>query len=474
MSEPTATPQSPDPLTTFLESFNFSKLDDGELATGVNAFVAMCNALCVLEGPGSSVTDDKVGISYATGVNLLSFIPKTSRVIAERVIGPIQNLQDVFLRRVTRVIQRRQLLTTIRRNRDLVTHPEKEAALGAHNTPLYQLDPDAPEYAPYDFFTEKQATRRNVPYLQPRFVAVGTKPKNVEADLAQVHLGHALLHAPFSRIEEVEAMDEVLNGVMRGSHRPAATKDEPFPGCVGGQVIATVTVPIFSALMKPGLSDATWPTHVVWLPPLLKDGDQRLKVPNEKPNAFDLIAGYQRALKAVLNNRLAGEDPVPCRATGFHLRHVRLLHKIAKLRGLDLVTVDHFANLFVTLYRGIALMVQHSNSNWPAGFTQDGLEALVLSIAATSGSFVEKQRERGKIDIKREEARRIYDKLADGPQSPRDLCRRFDRLAVANCKAALLLLQEWGLIAEENGRWQQVENPEDARRVIETSAIVLS
>ena len=68
---------------------------------------------------------------------------------------------------------------------------------------------------------------------------------------------------------------------------------------------------------------------------------------------------------------------------------------------------------------------------------------------------------------------RIYEKLVEGPQTARDLCRRFHRLPIKECLSSLQLLETWGLVSVEDGRWGHTETTENPHRVIETSVIDL-
>jgi hypothetical protein len=461
------TPAAPDELAILLSGLDLTRIGDGSIYAGVSLLVVMCNALCALEGPDSRVIDEESGIPHATGVNLLCHDPVAVRVLQERVLPPIHRLQNFVLQRLHTMRRREARATPVQRSR------ADKMLFDVLKAPFQPFDETIAPLTPPDFFEENETVRRELASTHPRFVAAGTKSKDVEADLAQAHMGHVLMCPVFSRIEEVEAMDTVLNDVMSRSHRPSATKDHPFPGCTGGRVVVSITPPIQEALTTPGLCSATWHTRVVWLPRALYRDGEPLRAPQSTTNIklFNLLGHYEAALKRVLNPRLGGEALQPPKLRGAHRIHSRILRAIRLIPGITLENAEQFAALFVTLYRGFQLMVNASGQGWPASVTYAGLEALTVTLATNSVRELQFFEQRGKIAQRREEVMRVYEKLADGPQTPRELCRRFHRLNVKEGVAILHLLESWGLVTVADGHWQHAETTEDPRRVIETAVI---
>ena len=466
-------PALPRPLTNLLSTLDIQRLGEGSLHAGANVLLAMCNTLCVLEGPESGIIDAVSGTSYPAGANLLSTDPKTNRLIRERVLKPVQQLQAVHLNHIRALRSQEERLNQIRDNRGLATPREHDETLrsleqrgaGAIHSLLASMSDNSA------FFRETKAERASFAASHPHFFVAGTDPKQLECSLAEAHLGHVLIGIQFARIEEVVVLDPILNGLITGSYQPRATKHAPLPGHVGGGVMAIVTEPIRDALCDPGLCSATWQTRVVWLPSLLKYGPNEISLPEFDGERFDLIARFGDAVRRVLNTRLAGEKPVSVERKDFYKAHSNLSDAIGRTPHLAQETREHFSALLATLCRGLNLMFVTPTTRWPKGVSLAGMTLLSQLIAINSVRIRRSAEQRLRIAHKREEALRIYEKLADGPQTLRELCRRFDRLAAADCLAALQQLQEWGLVTHEDGRWLHAGAEGNPRRIIETSAI---
>ena len=232
-----------------------------------------------------------------------------------------------------------------------------------------------------------------------------------------------------------------------------------------------VTAPIREALCDPGLCSATWQTRVAWLPSELRLHGQPVTLLQPDSNWFDLISNFDGTLRRVLEARLRGETLKSSDCKGLYIAHSELLVLLGRIPGIDPETREHFATLFVTLYRGLDLLFHVAGSKLQETFSSEAMRGFILVLAMNSVTIRRSAQQRLRIAHKREEALRIYTKLAEGPQSPRELCRRFNKLAVSDCLAALQQLQEWGLVTHEDGRWRHTESEGDARRIIETSAI---
>ena len=469
MSE-TPTPPA-DPILAIFSQLGIPIWSAGRPDAGLNAFVAMCDVLCVLEGPDAHIFDPRAGLRLPAGVNLLGMDPATNQLIHDLVLRPAHQLQNVWLRRVNAVTTRRTRYSEIRQLRRVDGWDLMETAKRNSDLPLHRLDSDSEYAEPGNLFEEKSHIRKEVAYTSPRFITGSVFPKELGHELGEAHLGHMLVVPQFSNITDVEKLDTLLNAAMSGSF--STSEPGAFSTMTGGQVIATVSDPISKALCDPALCVAIWPSRMLNLPATLTWNRISSGYPTaSKP--FHTLENYEKALRQVLNDRLHALQRVARSADGLHANHRKVMAEIRRIPGIDRSLVEQSSTLFPTLYHGLSLMVEASGSGWPPGLGREELKMLTLLVVTNAARQLASRRQNALIAFRREEALSVYDKLSEEPLSVRDLVRGFHRSGKARCLEALLWLQSIGLVTQEDRKWRIAGTTDkDPRRVIKTSDLII-
>ncbi|MFD0893811.1 hypothetical protein KBB96_10330 [Luteolibacter ambystomatis] len=453
-----------DPLAKLCRGLDLGRLGDGNPVAGANVLVAMCASLCALESLEEGLEDPEANRRLTTGLSLLSSDPLTSRLLEQHVFRPLQELQGRHLANVGIIMRKRKHLERVAITKCVVPLSQLEEAKSFREKHIHRLAHQSWEQA--DFFKEDADDRRDRAFTHPRFLASSVGVTPLARELEAAHDARILAVLKFSRIEQVGPVDDLLNGILTGSHLPAVG-DYSVP--VFGHLIASVPDFMGQWIANPNGSAATWPNRMFWLAPKWLCSTDLDAAPSDDAR-FDVVTAFPKAAKVVLNNRLMGAACQTGKVEGLLSAHRSIRQQLRKLPGISPRYVELCTPLFATLYRGVELLSKVAGK-WPDGF-HEGLTELVLVLVRSSLRHQQELQGHSVMLSRRKLALQVYDKLPESgdPQTPRDIIRKGVKTKTAEVAALLAHLADLGLAIRQDDSWVRSDTPvAAARRLIETS-----
>ncbi|MFZ9935682.1 MAG: hypothetical protein ACO3JG_01340 [Luteolibacter sp.] len=443
---------------TLLHQFDALALGEGSLNAGANTLTAMALALANIAPPGTCITD-KEGTRIVVGMNLLVSGSLSCGIIDDRVMEILQDLQNnVFAhirQRLERKRQREELVTEI--TRASVTRQKEEKVQS--RIVMDRLEKN-------EFMTNAmfEAEWRSLlrPPLDPEISELTEAPVffagigSVESLYAAVKFanrGRLLAHASLSADQDTPLLARVCGELVSGCPRRKL-----LAASIRGEVVATDPRGILGNLL---VNDAQqgWLERMLWLSdhgdgPVFERNETDAKAPR-----MQRIGGWFRlAAEEVAATRLNIHKPGP------------IMHKLP-IAAMQAEWV-HFLQGLEPRFPGIAGTLRPLLASLTFGLlritsavpVENQVSFSMKQVAALSRLLalrMVEHRERLLSEARRRMIESIIAKLrlklADGPQTVRDLVRRFDKLDAAICVEALVMMADSGQAVLRGNRWQLTE-----------------
>jgi len=434
------TPTPDNEIATLLVRLGCWHAANNDFGNAIVLLVAICNALATLNHPEADpITDD--GTRRPIGLNLLIPGAMMSGLIADQVIRPIRPLQARIVKSSADLAQ---LFDDARAGRSVEARGLKARSTLDHSKDLWQITGIDFLQSPQNYSDE--GIRR------PFVFSTSTDAKQIREQFRFAHRKKLLLHVPLSRVEQVDALDEVLNDLMSGSLRESVPKhaSDFEPGY--GHVMACAPKLISDAIASPHLCRATWSHRLLWL---VKPKFQ-FAVAHDIANSIErenLDRLFKSALWEVMHVRMSEKLPVPPEALN-RWHSANWFAREAALSKLPREMAGVAAKLFPTLMFGLRLL---HKAGPRLAFTPE-LEKLALTLSClildAATDYYLHLRSQHQYAVQRELAWKVYCKLQDKPGSPRDLVRRSHNLRTDDLNGVLDWLHSLGLVTQQNGNWQ--------------------
>lgn len=461
-------------LVTFLTP---DDLELNQINPTLAVLLAMCDALCTLEGPAPIQLDR--GFRQKAGLNLLISDPVACALIQSTVAHPIRILQGRILREASAKARDYQLTKDAMRKDKIGSSPKFDELLDEDKAERSYDNgtggDSAVRWSPFGsgnsgqslYKTENPVRLKHYGDQCARVFASGTTKKALVAQMSDAHLEHLLVYCPLSRVEEASEIDQVVNQLMTGSFQTLNATGSASSSLVAGNLIATVSPAIVKAIADPERCNATWPNRTLWV-----SSKGFFKVPGKLEGGvvqMGVASAFERAaIRAVESRRIHHVD------SDSSIEGLREFHRafVRDLRALPGSTPEFVAAampIFVTLSRGIRLLVKQSGHHCPAFVNNQTIMTLALHVAGCSAVFQWELRRAQMDRMNRELLNKLFSKIAEEEGTTRDLVRRFNRITTPKCQTLLEGLRSLRLVECQSGVWRAIEALPDAKKVIRES-----
>lgn len=443
--------------------------------------LAMCDALCTLEGP--EPVQLETGFWPKTGMNLLISDPFVDSLVQSMVVRPIRNLQARILRETSAINQDERESKELIRKAKIINHDKIRRGLGQEKDEFEDEKLSAP---PSEVFKDETTdlvfgTGRFPPENAMRLkrygnrcarvFASGTTFKTLVSQTPDAHLGHLLVHCPLSRVEEASDIDQLVNQLMTGSFQVLDATGSTVPSSVTGNFIATVSPAILQALANPNLCSATWPNRMFWVSS--KGRSKFHDNASVRHRGVGIAKAFELAAMRCIKARRACHEDTLSPTEGLQQSHFDFVSQLSRLPGGSRRFAAVATPVFVTLSRGIQLLVKATGNQAPEFINNRTIMTLALYIAGCSAVFERKQRRQQVDQMNRDLMVRLFSKVAQEEGTTRDLVRRFNHITTAKCEASLECLKSLQLVDCQSGVWRAIEALPDAKKAISSSTPVI-
>lgn len=444
-------------LAKLLTSFRATQLGEGDVIAGANLLAAMAVTLGNLARPGSGIKYPG-GRLLPVGSHLLATGPLVSSLVVNEVVAPVGRCQDNLLAQLTRLLKddATQRAKTTPRNWVLSKGPKSNRGENA----LFQLMTGDPETPPptasnedmwMAVLSEPPAHRLEDLTRRPRaFISAHTKG-GLEKHLPDAHLGEALVSIGLTRAKDAANFGDLCPSVMDGLY-PGGPAGE----LVRGRLLVTDQGRVLREVAAAPNDRNAWLARLVWL----VEGSSGPEAPSPPENGggvlklSNLTGRFGEAVRAIIANRLNTHKPQPLIYTTdiskTQFRWMRYLRDMeVSLPGISGTARSLFASLTFGLLRLV------STADVPKDFRiqPEGVEAfarfLIRRMAAARHEMLWSPEQERRRQIKES----LVNKLADGPQAPDCLVRRFHRLSKGLCTELLIELKQDGQVLQAADQW---------------------
>ena len=442
-------------LEEILTLFNARELGEGDAAAGANLLAAMCCTLAAAQNPGCAVispSEERFPGAFESMFEIHThFIASgghSASLVQAKVIAPLGRAQNRIQEEL--VAMRREI--EIEQAKPFMGNEIKQALESATQSDIIELmrnqGNDGLTGEGHNWSQVVSGERhRNIDWTlrcPTALISTTTSPSKFEAMLSRANEGRPVLHAALGRREDFSRFAHQCLAVMDGTSTIGNG-----PAFVMGTLMATDPLSLLAEVTGENDHSAAWTSRALWL----VDG-QAGPLPPElgkdlRNSSLDGIEWrFQRALKEAWNERLKVGKVKP-RGMVYENASVNQNEWLEFLRKLepDFPGISGAArNLYMTLYFGLHRIL-HAGIRTPDGFgwTNRHILALAKFLVRRMVNLRVASLDHGEAARQRRLAERVLAKLGDGPQSVRDLTRRFNRLGSDECYRVLELLQTGGV-----------------------------
>lgn len=441
--------------TPHLDFFNHYRVQDlanGCQIAGAEVLTNMCAALAGVAHPDSCLINPETGQKFPIGINTLTTSPLSAGFLADCVIAPIRRLQDQYLdntasRAAFRLLSEPVKIGVPSKWKESPTHATGEA------TPI-----DAESFARSDprdtrWLSERLDSQIHAEAcMRPSIIFEGGDPKLLSRQLLSCHLRKPLVTLRITDARAIPQSDSIYQAVMHG-----VALDGDRPRVVRGNILTATTIPIFNELLQNRPNCEGILESSLWLPGTSFGDSTPPKGP--QPQTPSLQSQYEAALERTVSARLKGQPTLLHIAPG---TAEACRHFAAYLQTLDTRLPGISASLrslIPSLIFGVSVLLKNCNGYNPKAITTYDpiFSGLARTLALRMVEYRESLLHTERMERLRHIATSILGKLEGGPQSPRELTRRFDRLTIPECREALDHLASTGAAAiTDDGRWHLV------------------
>jgi hypothetical protein len=449
-------PQYTQRLTRLLATFDTERIGEGNLSAGANVLAAMACSIANIHRYGACITSSD-GASFHVGSSLLASGPLTSSLISERVTTPLAALQTNMLAHLHEWEHGKQAiientltgapnLRKLKINADLSTLMVLGDEMGFGNDFLQMLLSPLPNQM-------KRALLNH-----PLVYVTGATSAQLRRNLQRSHLGRPLVHEVLHNPSQCANLGDCCLPVIDGS-----MTIEPLCTTVHGHVLLTDPSRVLDEVVRAGGEPARWLLRLPWLldgnagPEVSLNGDTTAT----QPQLDHIEQRYETAMHKAWRCRLDHTITTPVshaiELSAHQSQWVRyLIGCESQCPGISSAARP----LLATLVFGLHEMT--TSMEMPAGFRFDAGDVLTLAahLVQRMCNAHTVMTHTGEKEQKQRKHTRILDRLSEGPQSARDLGRRFHRMTTTECRDLLAELKRSGRVAELSGdRWQLTALP---------------
>lgn len=437
----------------FLNHLSVRDLGNGCPIAGAETLINICAALAGISYPESCLTISETGQKFSIGCNILTTSPLSVGSVADAVLAPIWDLQARhFDNTASRAAMR------------LESEPAKIGVPSKwKESPTYATGEASP--MPDDQYSDPRDTRwlterspsqhRAEASRRPAIIFDGRDPKLLSRQLQSCHVHKPLLALKITDPRGVAESDSIYQAVTHG-----VALEGDLPRLVKGNILATTTIPIFNELLQDrpnchGILEAS-----LWLTGTPLGESLSGKEPN--PQKPSLQSRFLTALEGLVAERLMGRPTILNLSPGTAASCYRVAEYLqtldARLPGIS----GSLRNLMPTLIFGFSVLWGNFRVYNPQAISNqdETLSSLARALALRMVEYRENLLRTERMERLHRIGTSILGKLEDGPQSPRQLTRRFDCLPIADCREALELLAHARAVAIKDGdQWHLVSRP---------------
>lgn len=444
---------------TLLHQFGALTLGEGNLNAGANTLAAMALAIANLAPRGSCLTDDD-GTSVSVGMNLLVRGGLSCAIIDDRVLAVLQKLQDNVYAHIRQRLERGKLSesriseSNLFRNKgekrrvsttvlDRLEHTEEfvnEAACEAEWRRLLRppLDPEFGEITDAPVF----------------FAGIGSEG-GLDSAIGFANKGRLLVHATLTRKVDAGLLECVIREVVSG-----CPKRTLLAAGIKGELIATDPHGTLDDLLVDG-KDRGWLGRMLWL------GDQAdgpkfetHKAGSAMPGLWRIGDWFHLAIEGVVTTRLNIQNSSPLELElSINRGQARWNDFLAQLDPRFPGIAGSLRPLWASLVFGLYKIASAAPAEQRIQFSTKHVEALarVLVLRMVNARAVILEDHHWKRLERLAASFRL--KLAEGPQTVRDLMRRSDKLDADTCREVLARLADSGLAVCRGREWMLAVSP---------------
>jgi hypothetical protein len=299
--------------------------------------------------------------------------------------------------------------------------------------------------------TQQPSQRPGELIQRPRCFIAAPSPRLLEQQLADAHLGQALVAIGLDRATDAATFGDLCPALMDGL----------LPAGPSGQTIRGRLLVADRGGVLPGAA-ATTDCKTAWLGRLLPlvDGDAGPDFPSPRAGGEnivrlpDLSGRFERAVQRLFANRLNSGEPQPviyeCDLSETQARWMRFLADME--RGLPGLT-GTARRLLASLLFGLCRLVGAARK--PEGFRyyRDGVEAFARHLVRRAANARAEILHAAELAQRKSQIERVYYKLSRGRAVTRAIYRDL-RIPAAVCHAILSWLEEAAIALHDDGEWE--------------------
>lgn len=445
-------------VSALLHQFEAVSLGEGSIAAGGNTLAAMALTLANIAPPGSCLSDNE-GTRVQVGMNLLVNGGLSCSLISDRVIVPLQKLQGNIFGHIVQRVERRN--AEDKRISDTNAFLGKEQK-GEPAPPcvLDRLEKDAQFNETYFARTLRHllhppahsgvAGMTETPVI---FAGIGSMD-GLSSSIGFANRGRLLAHVSLSGKNAADLLDQVCDEVLSG-----CPKRKMLTAGFRGEVIATDRLGMLGGLLAERTGHG-WLERMLWLVEHEAGPEMEIAAKEKNETQLGWLADrFDAAVEEMFVTRLNYhkqqpviiEYPVASGQAGWNDFLAKLEPRFPGITGT-------LRPLWASLLFGLWRIYQEVPSEGRPPFADAEVDAFarVLALRMVNAREVILEENHRKLIEAIATSMRI--KLMEGPHTRRELMRRFDKLDVDTCLAALELLADSGIVVCRAKKWQLADS----------------
>lgn len=450
-------------LQNLLTRFGVEHLGEGDTVAGANLLAAMACSLANIQRPGSGFVTE-AGETIAVGTSLMVSGARSVSLISEKVLDGLATRQNNLASHLSKKIQ------------SIEERPTKTMGITASFPDFFMRMQNEPIpdilFSPEAWLNNKGAAQAWSHAVQtpvgntlqdliaePMVFVTGITPQTLGPQLERSHLGRPIMHVGVGNAKDFSRFDQICPTIMDGRITHGETMKT-----VRGTVMVTDPSGVLGEAIKADLPDTRWVSRLLWLvdgdagPETGKPAEDETLIPLDR-----LAARYETVMATAWGERLNCLTTAP-RMLGIEFSEsqagwMSFLKKLEpQFAGISGTARNLLATLRFGLYHLIRAMDTADGAKWSTDEVEALARFLVQRMVNARAAMLHSAEEERMRNIEASFIR----KLGDGPQSDRELQRRFSRLNIDTCRKALHNLKGRGSVALVDNKWhlpQPVNTP---------------
>lgn len=435
-----------------LHQFQATTLGEGNLITGSNVLAVMALTLANISPPGSCVIDPANGTRIPVGMSMVIRGGLSCGMVQDRVLSALESRQSNLYAHIHQTLARsKQQKDPISEMREMVESNKKitqptildQLKRGAifndrdlHDKlrlllhPPHEMDADEITNAPviYAGIGSEQCLSSAMNFAQRRRLLVHTSLSR--------QTGAKLL---------VHACEELVSGCAQRKGVGAGVK---------GEVIVTDPTSALDGMLANDLA-AVWLERMLWITDYAVGPQIEItSVDAKQPQLPRIDYVFEEALEKMITRRLDYQQPQPdhfsyavsanqCEWNAF------LAQLESRFPGISAT----LRSLWASLLFGLVRMIEAAPSDERIKISIPQIDSfarlLAMRMVDTRAVILQEYRQK-QVEIL---CSKFLLKLVEGPQTLRELIRRFDRIDASTCREVLERLTQLGLVKFRNKQW---------------------